>query len=505
MKPKIHKFARAAFAFGVPALMIPTQAETDPPQLHEGSPPVVANAKANGYRGIWFDLGQGSTFGSKYSGGLGTYTAKHVPLSIYAEAVDKTFFVYGGTDEATSSRLLVMASEYDHATHSVPKPTIVLDKTEFEGGLVNDPHDNPALAIDGDGYLWVFVSGRGAQRQDHTFKSTTPYSADEFELVEPPAGDKRGYPQVFHIPGSGFIHLFTIYQPGRELFFRTSADGVIWNPTKQLADMEGHYQVTWRTGNKIGTMFNRHPDRNVDERTDLFYVQTTDFGVTWTTADGMPVALPITDTDSPAKVFDGVAADKLVYLNDLNFDQDGDPILLYTTASNASGNAHQPGPFAEPRKWVTSHWNGSGWETREMPASATATSTVTHNYDTGSIFVEGSRWRVVGPTGAPSVDPEDEPLRFWGQGGEVEVWISDDEAASWTKAHETTRDSERNHGYVRRTFNGADRFTTFWADGNPDAKTESHLYFGNREGTRYWKLPYRMSADTATPVEVDPR
>ena len=32
-----------------------------------------------GYRGIWFDLGQRSAHGSKYSGGLGTYTAKHWP------------------------------------------------------------------------------------------------------------------------------------------------------------------------------------------------------------------------------------------------------------------------------------------------------------------------------------------------------------------------------------------------------------------------------------------
>ncbi len=44
-----------------------------------------------------------------------------------------------------------------------------------------------------------------------------------------------------------------------------------------------------------------------------------------------------------------LGADKLVYLNDLNFDKNGNPVLFYTTASNASGDAHQPGPFAEPR------------------------------------------------------------------------------------------------------------------------------------------------------------
>ena len=55
--------------------------------------------KIDGYRGIWFDLGQRLEYGSKYSGGLGTYTAKHHPIAIHAPQVEKTFFVYGGTVE----------------------------------------------------------------------------------------------------------------------------------------------------------------------------------------------------------------------------------------------------------------------------------------------------------------------------------------------------------------------------------------------------------------------
>ena len=47
-----------------------------------------ANTKVNGYKGIWFELNQKYKYGDKYSGALGTYTAKHVPLAIYAEEVD---------------------------------------------------------------------------------------------------------------------------------------------------------------------------------------------------------------------------------------------------------------------------------------------------------------------------------------------------------------------------------------------------------------------------------
>src|SRR5690625_7842004 len=56
---------------------------------------IVSEEAVIGYQGIWFTLGQFSEYGDKYSGGLGTYTANHIPLAIYAEEVDKTFFVYG--------------------------------------------------------------------------------------------------------------------------------------------------------------------------------------------------------------------------------------------------------------------------------------------------------------------------------------------------------------------------------------------------------------------------
>ena len=53
--------------------------------------------RAEGYKGIWFTLGQFSAFGDKYSGGLGTYTSSHIPMAIYSKECGKTFFVYGGT------------------------------------------------------------------------------------------------------------------------------------------------------------------------------------------------------------------------------------------------------------------------------------------------------------------------------------------------------------------------------------------------------------------------
>ena len=61
--------------------------------------PTEGKAKDDGYRGIWFTLGQKSEYGDKYSGGLATYTANHVPMAIYSKEVNKTFFVYGGAKQ----------------------------------------------------------------------------------------------------------------------------------------------------------------------------------------------------------------------------------------------------------------------------------------------------------------------------------------------------------------------------------------------------------------------
>ena len=68
------------------------------------------NPRADGYRGIWFTLGQKSEYGDKYSGGLGTYTANHTPLAVYAPAVDRTFFVYGGSPAGERSLLRLIGS-----------------------------------------------------------------------------------------------------------------------------------------------------------------------------------------------------------------------------------------------------------------------------------------------------------------------------------------------------------------------------------------------------------
>jgi arylsulfatase A-like enzyme/lysophospholipase L1-like esterase len=420
--------------------------------------------KARGYEGIWFTLGQFSEHGDKYSGGLGTYTAKHVPLAIHSPEANRTFFVHGGSRNG-ERHLLAMAGAYDHATDTPLQPVVVHDKLR-----VNDPHDDPSLSMDDDGRLWVFVSGRGRHRPGFIYRGLQPHEIGRFERV---LEWEMTYPQPWPQPDRGFLLLFTRYTKGRELYWSRSANGFDWPQPHKLAGMGGHYQVSNRRGARVITAFNRHPGGNVDQRTDLFLVQTTDGGATWQSVDGKDLPLPLESPDTPALVRAFSAEKRLVYLKDINFDPRGNPIILVVTSAD-----HRPGPAGDPRIWTVAHWDGKQWLFSQVTRS-------THNYDMGSLYVEADgSWRIIGPT-----EPGPQPL---GTGGEMALWESRDQGTTWRKLHDITHGSTFNQTYARRPVDAHPDFYAFWADGNPDTFSPSRLYFTNRDGDRVTQLPARM-------------
>ncbi len=437
------------------------------------------NQRVDGYQGIWFTLGQfDSTYGDKYSGGLGTYTAKHRPLAVYSKEADKTFFVYGGTTDPGEKHLLCMISYYDHKTGQVPKPVVVYDKMG-----VDDPHDNPSLMIDNEGYLWVFVSGRGRRRPGFKYKSTTPLSIESFEKI---TEEEMTYPQPHYHEGSGYFNFFTKYTGVRELYFETSPDGHSWKEDVKLAGIieqgatkSGHYQVSGQWGNLLCTFFSRHPDGNVDKRTDLYYVQTKDHGMTWTTVQGEELSLPLTEVASKARIIDYASWGNNVYLKDLNFDKDGNPVCLYLTSKG-----HAPGPDHGPREWKITRFDGNTWKTSTLFQSD-------HNYDMGSLYIDGLHWQVIAPSIAG-------PQPYYA-GGEMTVRESRDGGVTWNQERQLTKNSTMNHNYARRPLYAADPFYCFWADGDPATFSKSYLYFSDKSGNVY-QLPYEMSTETAKPM-----
>ncbi len=445
----------------------------------------------DGYRGIWY-MNQPSNdeYVYKYSGGLGTYCAKHRPFAVYAPAVNKTFFCYGGATRENSRRLIHMVSCYDHTTGTVPRPFALLDKK------TDDAHDNPVISLDADGFIWIFSTSHGTGRPSYIHRSTAPYSIDAFELVPATRGVEGGkrklitnfsYMQPWYIPGKGFICFFTRYNypAARTICCMTSPDGVTWSEWRRLGAIhQGHYQVSAATATVAGTAFNYHPaKRGLNWRTNLYYLETRDFGETFRTVDGRSVDLAVTTPDNAALVHD-YASEKLnVYMKDICYDENGRPIILYVTSKG-----YQSGPANNPRTWTTARWTGTEWEIRAAMSSD-------NNYDMGPLYLEkDGTWRLIGPT-------ETGPQPF-NPGGEIAMWTSSDKGKTWQKVKQLTSGSDRNHTYVRRPVNAHPDFYGLWADGHGRQPSESCLYFCDRAGN-VRLLPREMTGDAQEPQPTE--
>jgi hypothetical protein len=438
-----------------------------------------------GYRGIWYyNQPSKDEFRYKYSGGFATYPQQHAPIAIYSKEANKTFFCYGGTVKGRQE-LLHMVSYFDHAAGVVPRPTILLNKQ------TEDAHDNPTISIDSAGHIWIFSSSHGTVRPSFIHRSRKPYSVDEFELV---STTNFSYTQPWYFPGGGFLFLHTRYRgttardtrSGRALFSAASADGVQWTPPMEVAFIHlGSYQISWPWKNKLGTAFDVHPPPlGLNERTNLYYMETADFGKTWKTADGRSIELPLAEETNAALVRDYHSEKLLVYLKDLNYDAEGRPVIVYLTS-----RGYEPGPKNGPRILMVARWTGKQWRYSKLGETD-------HNYDHGSLYIEGARWRFIGPTGA---GPQP-----YGTGGELEEWVSADNGATWKRTRALTAGSRFNHTYVRRPLNAHPDFYALWADGDAFAESESRLYFANRKG-EVFRLPAVMKADYERPERVRAR
>jgi len=450
---------------------------------------ITVNAKDTGYRGIWYmNQPSGDEYVYKYSGGLGTYCAKHRPFAVYCDNAQKTFFCYGGTTRDSNRKLLHLVSYYDHHTGLVPRPTILLDKK------TGDAHDNPVISIDDRGYIWIFSTSHGTARPSYIHRSKKPYDISQFELINATKNESGqeipitnfSYMQAWHLPGNGFVCFFTRYNypADRTICFMTSPDGVKWSKWTRLAAIgKGHYQISAVSKNKAGTAFNFHPqEKGLNWRTNLYYIETTDFGKTWQTVDGQKLTLPLTNVENPALIHDYQMEKLKIYLKDIRFDSEGKPVILFLTS-----RGYESGPQNDPRTWTIACWTGKKWDIRPAFASD-------NNYDMGSLYIEDDRtWRIIAPT---RTGPQP-----YNTGGEMVMWQSLDRGKTWKEAKQLTKESPYNHTYARRPVNAHPHFYAFWADGNARKPSVSRLYFCDKKGN-VRMLPREMARDFVRPALV---
>ncbi len=458
-----------SFCLSAPAAAAPQSRPADTPLLL---------TKADGYHGIWYsNQATGDEYRYKYSGGMATYPSQHLPLAWYVPEVKKTFFVYGGTsrpDNSGKPHVLAMISYYDHASGQVPRPTILMDRA------TGDAHEDPVLAVEPNGRLWVFLPGHGDRRPAYILRSKRPHDIDAFEIV---SRENFSYPEPWFLPDGTLVFLHTRYRQGRrELFCSRWSESGGWSEAQHLAAVDaGHYQVSWRDGQRIATAFNYHPkEGGLNARSNLYYMETRDAGRTWQTVQGKTIELPLKEIANPALAHDYRSEERLVYLVDLNFDAAGKPVVLYVTSRK-----YVPGPAGGPRSWELARWTGEEWKIGKLAPAG-------HNYDTGSLYIDDKVWRLVAPT-------EMGPQPFGG-GGEMWLWTSRDEGQSWDKKA-LTHGSRINHNYARRPVNAQPDFYALWADGHSREPSPSRMYFCTRDG-QVFALPEHMDGKQARPQPV---
>ncbi len=450
---------------------------------------VTLNQKADGYRGIWYmNQPSGDEYVYKYSGGLGTYCAKHRPFAIYCAQVNKTFFCYGGAMKENNRKLLHMVSFFDHETKTVPRPTVLLNKK------TSDAHDNPVISVDASGHIWIFSTSHGRARPSYIHRSVRPYDIGEFKLVpatrldgdSPKPMKNFSYLQAWQSADHGFQVFFTRYgyPAKRTICFMGSTDGSEWSSWQRIAAIEeGHYQVSGIGKSRVGSFFNFHPKgKGLNWRTNLYYVDSTDGGATWQSVNKQPLELPLTAPRNPALVRDYQSAGLNVYLKDLRFDEHDRPVLLYITSKG-----YQSGPKNDPRTWTVARWTGEKWTYSDVTTSD-------NNYDFGELWmIAPDDWRVIGPT-------ESGPQPY-NPGGEVAMWSSSDQGGTWKRTRQMTSGSSMNHTYVRRSLNAHPDFIAIWADGHGRQPSDSRIHFSDIKGNVY-QLPTEMKTNTAAPLMI---
>lgn len=243
--------------------------------------------------GLWYEHGEISDTGHpSYAGPMATATNKTMPVAMrggddrnyytYSDCVDGQYRIYVATND---EKAIIFRSNYC------------------------DQHDNAAIRVASDGYIWVYKAARGYWRESFTYKSKQPYDIlSGFNIVDK---GYRAYPQAWSM---GLI--YTKYnEEKREPWVK--ANGC----DKQLVT-GGHYNMSYYDGKFIHLFYNYHKEKPVNDsmaladlnhRINLYYMRSAN-GCDWQNARGEALELPLVTDSDETRVYQG---DEFIYLKDV--------------------------------------------------------------------------------------------------------------------------------------------------------------------------------------------
>jgi len=235
----------------------------------------------------------------KYSGALGTYTAKHIPIAVNDGDVD--YYIFSDNNSGNLEIFVADTNGNKTLVHTIND--------------VTDPHDNAVINVIDD-YIYIVCAARGNKRIGSCYKSVNKNDISSFELIDT---GWWAYPQLWEN-----TMLFTRYSSGniRELYSKVN-----WAEIKLVSG--GHYATSFYDGEWVHLAYNWHEDDNLDKRTNVYYMKSRD-GYTWFNKDDEKLTLPLLPDDNKTLIHD---TGGYVYMKDIEV-IDGEVKILAVVSSS---------------------------------------------------------------------------------------------------------------------------------------------------------------------------
>jgi len=323
----------------------------------------------------------------------------------YEGSHDRTYIVYGGENSHP------MITYYDHDTDTFATPIRISTH-----GKTDDCHSHPALAIDDDGYLYVFWGAHVSTL--YMVKSLNPEDITSWDTEKTLSGSIT-YPQVFFIGDT----MYLFYRNGNDWVYRTSTDyqtDWTWSSETVVID-EGSY-----TPYPLCVRGSESPTPTIHVawliwdgtyKRDVYYAYRDTDG-TWKKRDGTALTLPLSESNAD-KVYDYnyIAG----WINDIQLDENNDPYIIFLERDSD----------AIPTRLRLAKYESGSWMVR------TITSDVKRG-NMGCLRIENSTLLKV--YAAVGGDPDN--TRY---GGEIQEFTSSNGGNSWIKTRDITHDSPTLH------------------------------------------------------------
>jgi hypothetical protein len=295
-------------------------------------------------RGMWYKHGSsiGDSGYPSYSGNLATATNKTMPIAVKAN--DNNIYYTYSTCEEGKYKIWVARGNDNH----------IIFRSDY-----CDQHDNAAIRVDNNGYIFVAKAARGSWRKSFLYKSVNPYDITEFKVID---SGYKAYPQLWSM---GMV--YTKYNGHlRETWIMAN------NCEKKLAS-GGHYVVSYYDGKFIHVFSNWHKNGDLNNRGGVYYMRSAN-GCNWQDANGNALTLPLEpdSNETRVKAHNG----EMIYLKDVKVDERG-PVLL----------------FAKSTTWNPTQGTRELYEI-DSYGNETYITNQNHNYDGAAYFGNNSQFIV---------------------------------------------------------------------------------------------------------------